>query len=185
MQSLPNEPKDVMKPAPQRGIYPRLEYSPSAVGGYPHTVDADSGTFVQYFRILRRRKGLLALGALLGAVAAFLITLPQTPVYRAQTLLEVENLNEDFLNMRNASPTLTTPGMQAPEYNIKTYTTVLQSRPVLERAMKDLKPDERSALMGDQTVTPSTSKISWRKALGLRQPLPAAPGEQAMEQVAS
>src|SRR5437763_13502189 len=102
MQSLPNEPKDVMKPAP-RGVYPRLEYSASAAG-YPQNIDADSGTFVQYFRILRRRKGLLALGALLGAVAAFLITLPQTPVYRAQTLLEVENLNEDFLNMRNASP---------------------------------------------------------------------------------
>jgi len=145
--------------------------------------EPESDGFMQYFRLLKRRKGTLLLTAFLGVLVAFLLTIPQTPVYRAQTLLEVENLNEDFLNMKNASPTLTTPGMQAPEYNIKTYTTVLQSRPVLERAMKDLKPEDRSALMGDQTVKPSSNKISWRKTLGLRQPLPPAPGEQAMEQL--
>ena len=85
MQS-PNEPKDVMKPSPSRGVYPRLEPVPPGYGGYGHTgyghtIEADSGSFVHYFRILRRRKGALALAGAVGAVVAFLFTLPQTPVY--------------------------------------------------------------------------------------------------------
>src|SRR5439155_10781759 len=181
MQS-PNEPKDVMKPSPSRGVYPRLEPVPPGYGGYGHTIEADSGSFVQYFRILRRRKAVLALTAGLGAIVAFLFTLPQTPVYRAQTLLEVENLNEDFLNMRNASPTVNTPVAQGPEYNIRTYTTVLQSRPVLERAVHDLKLDDR--IVGDSSA-PAGGGLRWRTALGLREKQPIPPREQALMDLAN
>ena len=98
----------------------------------------DSDSFTHYWRVLSRRKGVLLLAALLGGSAAYLLTLPQAPVYRAQTALEVQNLNEDFLNMKNVSPMAPAPGFESPEYNIRTQTTLLQSRPVLERAVNKI-----------------------------------------------
>jgi polysaccharide biosynthesis transport protein len=58
-------------------------------------------------------------------------------------LLEIESLNEDFLNMRNVSPTSPEGNAQSPEYNIRTQITVLQSRPVLQRMIQKLNLDNR------------------------------------------
>ena len=46
-----------------------------------------SGGLVEYLRIFRRRKGTLIFFAILGVLAAVLLTLPQTPVYQARTSL--------------------------------------------------------------------------------------------------
>jgi succinoglycan biosynthesis transport protein ExoP len=180
MQSLPNESKDLLKATPYRGVYNRSDASSSAMGAYAHAVDAESGSFAQYFRILRRRKGTLALSALAGAVVAVLLTLPQTSVYRAQTLLEVENLNEDFLNMKNASPTVSSPASQGPEYNIRTYTTVLQSRPVLERAARDMKLDDKTVL-GDKSPA---GGLQLARVIGISAKQPVPPHEQALMDLA-
>src|ERR1019366_8018985 len=69
------------------------------------TDDQGSGLLVEYWHMLRRRKGTFLLIAFLGLLAAVLITLPQTPVYQARTTLEIQNLNENFLNMRAVSQT--------------------------------------------------------------------------------
>src|ERR1019366_3411104 len=66
------------------------------------TEDQGSG-LLEYWHMLRRRKGTFLLIAFLGLLAAVLITLPQTPVYQARTTLEIQNLNENFLNMRAVS----------------------------------------------------------------------------------
>src|SRR5439155_12023158 len=88
----------------------------------------------------------------------------------------------DFLNMRNASPTVNTPVAQGPEYNIRTYTTVLQSRPVLERAVHDLKLDGR--IVGGSSA-PAGGGLRWRTALGLREKQPIPPREQALMDLAN
>ena len=59
----------------------------------------------EYLQILRRRKGTLILIVFLGLLASLLFTLPQTPIYQARASIEIQNLNENFLNMRNVSPT--------------------------------------------------------------------------------
>jgi capsular exopolysaccharide synthesis family protein len=74
--------------------------------------------------------------ALLGTLAAVFLTRAQTPMYRARTLLEIDGLNVDFLNMRQVNPTATTDPLQSPEYNIRTQMMVLESRPVLDRAIQ-------------------------------------------------
>ncbi len=55
-------------------------------------------------RILRRRKGTLLFVALLGAIAGFLVTLPQTPIYQVHTSIEIVGLNQNFLNMKESDP---------------------------------------------------------------------------------
>jgi succinoglycan biosynthesis transport protein ExoP len=104
-------------------------------GPYRIAPPADSRSVVQYWRILYRQKGLLLLSVLLMGLVAYLLTRMQAPVYRARTSIEIESLNQDFLNMRSVSPMTSTQGLDSPEYNIRTQTIVLQSTPVLERAI--------------------------------------------------
>src|ERR1039458_624792 len=63
------------------------------------------GLLLEYWHMLRRRKGTLLLIACLGLLAALLVTLPQTPVYQARTTIEIQNLNENFLSIRDVSQT--------------------------------------------------------------------------------
>src|ERR1043166_5914078 len=125
----------------QRSGYSGVPYADAA--GYGQTASWDSGSLAQYWRILVRRKGALILSALLGALSAFVVTRIQTPVYRAQTSLEMEDLNADFLNMKNVSPTTSGGSFQSPEFNIRTQIMVLQSRPVLERAIDKMGLEKR------------------------------------------
>ena len=57
----------------------------------------EAGGLLEYWRVIRRRKGTLILIALLGAIAGLLVSLPQTPVYQARTSLEIQDINDNFI----------------------------------------------------------------------------------------
>jgi len=46
--------------------------------------EPETGGLIEYWHILRRRKGTVLLGALLETIAAVLFSLPQTPIYQAR-----------------------------------------------------------------------------------------------------
>src|SRR5437867_6322803 len=96
---------------------------------------------VAYWRMVTRHKWLVVLVAFVGAMVGLLVTLPQTPVYQSQTSLEVQGLNENFLNLQNLNPTSAPGGYIDPDYEIKTQVKVLQSRSLLERAVERLRLD--------------------------------------------
>jgi len=57
---------------------------------YAETIEVESESsetheFLEYWQILRRRKGAFLFIAFLGGLSGFLITLPQTPVYQTHT----------------------------------------------------------------------------------------------------
>jgi capsular exopolysaccharide synthesis family protein len=110
---------------------------------YAHAPGLEGGTLTEYWRILARRKGTLLVFTLLSTLAAFFFTRAQSPVYRARTLLEIESLNENFLNMRNVNPTTPEGNSQSPESNVRTQVAVLQSRPVLERMLQKSNLEKR------------------------------------------
>src|SRR5438093_2321200 len=87
-----------------------------------------------YCRMVTRHKWLVVLVAFVGAMVGLLVTLPQTPVYQSQTSLEVQGLNENFLNLENLNPTSSPGGYVDPSYEIMTQVKVLQSRSLLEKA---------------------------------------------------
>jgi len=66
---------------------------------------------------------------------------------------------------------------QPPEYNIRTQAMVLQSRPVLERAIGKLGAAEKLA------AKPSGLVIPWRKWLRLPEAAPFSPHDQAIADV--
>lgn len=92
----------------------------------------------EYWQILRRRKGTLILIVFLGLLIALLFTLPQTPIYQARGSIEIQNLNENFLNMRNVSPTADQGASEAPGSDIQTQAKILQSESLLERVAAKL-----------------------------------------------
>ena len=76
---------------------------------YPDRPQAEKGSddsigILEYVRIIRRHRGTVILFAFLGLLAAVLYTMPQTPLYRARTVIEIQNMNNDFLNTRQVNP---------------------------------------------------------------------------------
>jgi succinoglycan biosynthesis transport protein ExoP len=147
---------------------------------YPEVFEEPgSGLLLEYLQILRRRKGTLILIAFLGLLASLLLTLPQTPIYQARASIEIQNLNENFLNMRNISPTADDRSSYAPGSDLNTQAKILQSESLLERVVakldlgKKLFPDEGSGRFS-----------AWGKALGLREGRQAPTREQILGLVA-
>ena len=137
------------------------------------------GLLLEYWDIVRRHKGTLVLIAFLGLLLALLITLPQTPIYRARTSLEIQNLNENFLNMRDVNPT-TNEGVSSPaESDLETQVKILQSESVLEGVIVKLNLAQRAS------AESALGRLSaWRKALGLAEPLAASTREELLRRVA-
>ena len=141
---------------------------------------ADSGGLLEYWQILRRHKGAIVLIAFLGGLLGFLRTLPQTPIYQARTSLEIQGINEDFLQMRNVNPTSAGSNSYYPEYDIQTQVKIIQSQTLIERVLKRLKLENRPFVLND------ASRLSaWRKALGLSQPPPLSLRDQALAMASS
>src|SRR5712691_11278502 len=132
-----------------------------------------------YLQILRRRKGTLILIVFLGLLTSLLLTIPQTPIYQARASIEIQSLNENFLNMRNFSPTADDGGSYAPGSDVTTQARILQSESLLERVVakldlgKKLFPEEGSGRLS-----------AWRKALGLREATQASTREKILSLVA-
>ncbi len=77
----------------------------------------------------------LGLGLL---VAALLVTMPQTPVYQAKTSLELLNLNEDFMNMKDVEQVADQNGYDLLT-DIQTQIRILQSDTLLDRVLGELR----------------------------------------------
>ena len=131
------------------------------------------------WQILRRRKGTLILIVFLGLLTSLLLTIPQTPIYQARASIEIQNLNENFLNMRNVSPTADDGGSSAPGSDLQTQAKILQSESLLDRVAakldlgKKLFPEEGSGRLS-----------AWRKALGLPEGKQASTREKILTLVA-
>jgi succinoglycan biosynthesis transport protein ExoP len=125
-----------------------------------------SGGLLEYWLIIRRRKGALVLIAFLATLAAILLTLPQTPIYQGRASIEIQELNENFLNMKQVSP-VSEAGNYTALTDIQTQIKILQSDSLLKRVVAKLKAGRPAATL------PDPGRISaWRRALNLPEPAP-------------
>jgi succinoglycan biosynthesis transport protein ExoP len=127
-------------------------------------VEAGSaGGLVEYWRVVVRHKATVLLLFVLGGLAGFLSTLPQTPIYRAHTTIEVQGINENFLNMKDLSPTGSGVSVD-PSADILTQVKLLESQALRERASAKLKARPGTSL----TAGSANDRLStWKKALHL------------------
>jgi capsular exopolysaccharide synthesis family protein len=130
----------------------------------------------EYWDIMRRRKGVLAVSALLGVAAALLVTLPQKPVYQARASLEIQNLNENFLNIRAGNPTESGQGFYPAEYELQTHVKISQSEAIIGKVIARLNLETSLLAEQDEGLLSSWGQAlerrlsAWRRALGLPVP---------------
>jgi capsular exopolysaccharide synthesis family protein len=168
---LPTPGRDVAVGAATGGGYPSYPESTGYASGFAD--DPGSGGLLEYFRLLRRRKGTAILFAFVGLLAAMLLTLPQIPVYQARTSLEIQDLNENFLNMKQVTP-VSEGNSYTALTDIQTQIKLLQSESLVKRVLAKLKTHTSGASterrpQGVPQVR--TSRIdAWRRALHLPEP---------------
>lgn len=139
---------------------------------YAESVPAASP--IEYWRMLRRRKGTLAIAALIGALAGVLFTFPQTPIYRAEASIEIQGFNENLLNTREVDPNARS---YSAESDLQTQIEVLQSTPMIERTLAKLNSQPKPAPRPDRV-------LAWRKILGLAPPKASASADTALSMAA-
>ncbi|MBI2685991.1 MAG: polysaccharide biosynthesis tyrosine autokinase [Acidobacteria bacterium] len=153
----------------QPGVhYKAFTLPPGYVPSYPippgqgKEGEQQTSGLVEYWRLLRRRRGVVALIAAIGLILAVLITLPMTPVYTARTSVEIQDTNQDFLNMKSVQQFSSESGGWMLMTDIQTHIRVLQSMTLLDRAAKKM----------SQNLPPSPAQepgrmSAWRRALNL------------------
>ena len=116
---------------PQRPTMYRMEEQPPMMdGGGSSAQGYDS--LLSYWHILVRHKTALLCFALAGLAAAILLSLFQTPVYRARTSMEIQDFNPEFMEMKGVEATnSSSPG--ATDSYFQTQIKILQSDSLIER----------------------------------------------------
>ena len=156
----------------------RMQSSPRLASARPFEREPNEGVdLFEYWRMLRRRRGTVILAVGLGLVIAVLITLPQTPVYQAKTSLELLNLNEDFMNMKDVEQVADEQGYSLLT-DIETQIRILQSDQLLNRVVGEMNTAGAEPLIASRVA-------AWRKLLNLPAD-PAGSGEsltQAKDEV--
>jgi capsular exopolysaccharide synthesis family protein len=133
--------------------------------GYPAGVEREdeSGSgIMEYLQILRRHKLALTAFALVGLGLGIVVTAVQTPVYRTSTSLEVLNLNEDFMNMKQSSP-VSDVDSSYDTSEVETQVKLLQNQELLARVVAKLDPSYQASQQTPQPALPLTGWRAWLK----------------------
>ena len=155
---------------------PRTHRAPDVAGPrYGAEIDdeAESGnSLLEYWHLLTRYKIAILLSAFGGLILGIAIGIPMTPVYRARTSLEVLNLNEDFMNMKQASP-VTTNDNSYDTSEEETQAKLLESDALQNSVIAKLDP----AAVGRK---PKRATSGWRSWLHLNETIPLSDREKQL-----
>ena len=126
----------------------------------PLQVIESTSELVEYWRVIVRHKAAVLLSIVLGGLIGVLWCLPQTPIYQARTTLEVQGLNQDFLNLKDVTPM--NGAALDPTTDILTQVKLIESKSLRQRAIAKLreKPTPSSTFSGGRI-------LAWKRALHL------------------
>jgi capsular exopolysaccharide synthesis family protein len=123
------------------------------------------------WQYLKRNHGWPLGATILGIAIAVVVTISQAPTFRATATLEIQDLNENFLNLKEVSP-IAPDGTAAVQNDLQTQLRVLQSKSLIGRVVDQL-PREK---------TPRPSGIwALRERLQPRRPGPPPTYEDVVE----
>ncbi len=125
---------------------------------------------------LWRNKWTLILGMAVCAVVAALASVYQTPTYRARTTIEIHNVNENLLNLKDVDP-YANAGTAAADVSVDNYIEVAQSRSLIRATVARLGLEKDFTKRTDHWYTP------WLNVLGVRPPATEPPEAQAIAAV--
>lgn len=140
-------------------------YSERSGYGYSSFDGSQSDGLLYYWRVLCRHKLVLIMITVLGALAAVIVTLPQTPVYQGRVALEIQDINQNFLNIQQVNPVSLGTGYTALT-DLQTQAKLLASDSLVRRVLQklndripeDLKADTDRFIIGRDVIN-ATIKV--------------------------
>lgn len=137
----------------------------------------NDGPIMEYWQLLKQRKLLIFIGAVIGAIAAFVMLLNQQPVYGSSTTLEVQALNESFMGMNAVDPLAGQGSSITSPSNINTQLKIIESgsirMAVFDRLRREMAPTTPPAggdlgrLRARLHHTQDDPSVELRNALGM------------------
>lgn len=170
----------------QRLTSRNVEVVPASVSTAPRVPELqtegpleEGSGFMEYWRMVRRHPYILIAAFILGGTAGFMTTLRQPRIYQARVTLEIQGLNEDFLNMRNINPTVSGASGFYPEIDIQTQVRIIESRALNDRVVARM-----VAAGSPGNLIPPDRLTSWRRVLKAEPPTQGALWQQALSTAA-
>jgi capsular exopolysaccharide synthesis family protein len=164
---------------PTAPTVPQTAYYSTNPYGVENDTDDSNGGLIEYWRILRRNFRSIFIAALAGLIIGFAVGIPMKPVYRATTALEVLTINEDFLNMKQASPTSTNDN-NFDTSEEETQAKLLKSGALVDRVFSKLDPNSATNPLGKSR----RQMGGWRTWFHLPQPVEMTQRQQLLSRVA-
>jgi polysaccharide biosynthesis transport protein len=137
-----NSPAKIVPLLPAGSQLVPSSYSPAKWAPAEVIDEHPSVSLLDCWEGIRRYKLVVLAFIVVGAMGALILSFLQTPMYRAHTSLEVEDLNENFQNLKESDPTAQTP---PPESYFQTQMKILQSREMIELVIDKLNLMQRMA----------------------------------------
>jgi len=126
---------------------------PQVLPTVPVDVDTspESLSLVGFSHLLRRRWKLVFFSTLCGLLVAVLVSMSQDRVYRAEAALEIQQMNENFLNLKDLQPTAPSAAFREDAY-MHTQAEMLAQPALIERVVKNLGLDKQPELISSGGV---------------------------------
>ncbi len=121
-------------------ITPR-DPSPDLEGSLPQSASGQQASVMDCARTLYRRRATLLWIAFFGIVAATLISVAQPRIYQSQASIQIQGVNDNFLNLRDIYPTAA-PSADNAVY-VQTQADMLQQDALIEQVVRKLHLEER------------------------------------------
>src|SRR5258708_2749155 len=138
------------------------------------TVTIEDSAAVDLGEFIRRHYRIILAAALLGLLAAYAVAKSQSSMFRATATIEVQDLNENFLNLKEVSTLSAAP--QSPSTNdLQTQLRILQSGSLIERVLNQLPKEKAQPLEGLRAL--------WFRLRGSR-PAPMVTRDEIIENAA-
>lgn len=141
--------------------------------GYPAEVDDETTGLIEYWRILRRRKGTIIMVTFAASIVSILFTLPQTPIYQARASLEIQDVNPEFASLHNQQAASEAGSITNALADVQTQIKILQSETLVEKTLEKLNAEVKKDAQPKQPTRVSV----WRQALGLKEADSSPDGE--------
>jgi capsular exopolysaccharide synthesis family protein len=122
-------------------------------------VEGDSQTLLRCWELFGRRRGMLLLFAALGVVVGVLLSLPQTPMYRAEAKLEIQGGGDNLSTLGEINAAQ--GGRYLSESEIATQVEMLESRVLLGKVIAKLGLEKRP-----EFTAPQGRLALWREVAG-------------------
>lgn len=124
----------------------------------------DYSGVLEYWHMVRRHQTAVIVALILGGIWGFCNTLSDARIYQAHSTIEIEAMNDNFLNMKELTPTSESANMVS-DTDIQTQVRIIQSGSLIRRVMEKMQAKPHPANL------PLPDRLSaWRQALGIKPP---------------